>query len=170
MLDIHRCCIECTLYADDSQNRFKQFLALIPTNPAITHSLIAIAASHQAHSMASPTRVTLPSTTEGRVHLNYARGDNLSSSDMAIIQYSDALAHSASGAGSLRQALASSDCSDALVASVFLLAWLDLVDEGRTAWKLHLEGLKILLALRRNSPGIKFNSPFQRWSEETFSV
>ena len=133
MIDIHRCCIECTLHIDDSQNRFKQFLAFVPTNPAITHSLVAIAASHQAHSMASAPWATLLPTAEEQLHVASIGSDNFPTSDLALTQYSDALAHSASGAGSLRQALGRSDCSDALVATIFLLAWLDLVEDGLEA-------------------------------------
>ena len=169
MLDIHRCCIECTLYGDDSQNRFKQFLALMPSSPAITHSLIAISASHQAHSMAPIPKAVLPPATEGQPHLTYAGGDNLSCSDLSLTRTSDALAHSTLSVGSLRAALGCSDRSDALVATIFLLVWLDLVDDGRTAWKQHLDGLKVLLSLRRHPTIIKSNSHFQRWVEETFS-
>ena len=142
----------------------------MPSNPAITHTLIAISASHQAHSTASIPRAVLPPATEKRPHLASKGADNLSSSDLALTRFSDALAHSTLGVRSLREALGGSDCSDALVATIFLLAWLDLVDDGRIAWKQHLDGLKVLLSLRRHSPRMNFDSPFQRWFEETFAM
>lgn len=136
----------------------------MPNNPAITHSLIAISAFHQA---ASLSRAALPPATAEEFR---GGGDTLRHSDLALARNSDALVHSALSVGSLREALGSSDCSDALVATIFLLVWADLVEDGRMDWKLHLDGLKVLLSLRRQSSSLKFNLPFQRWSEETFSV
>ncbi|KAI5866740.1 fungal-specific transcription factor domain-containing protein [Durotheca rogersii] len=172
---LHRCCGECTLYPDDSKNRFGQFLALIPGNPVLTHSLIAVSATHQAQE-----GISLPGALaeSGRAiyHLaNWNGSKPLSKS--SLTQHSDALTHSALGIGALRERLAGTDFSDALLAAVFLLIWVDVVDSGRSSWKFHLEGLSVLISLRRTlranpdgSANTHFDLDFHNWFEETFAV
>ncbi|KAH9993468.1 fungal-specific transcription factor domain-containing protein [Xylariaceae sp. FL0662B] len=171
---IHRCSVECTLYEDDSPNRFKQFLVLIPSNPVLVHSLVAVAASHQAATCIP--RLSSQSTIHGK---SDSDGDNQGSSgrcDKSLLtQHSDALTHSTLGMGALREGLANTDCSDALVAAVFLLIWVDIMDCGKTNWKFHLEGLKVLISLRRSlgellDMAADSNLTFQKWFEETFAV
>ncbi|KAI1076923.1 fungal-specific transcription factor domain-containing protein [Whalleya microplaca] len=170
---LHRCCVECTLYEDDSRNRFKEFLALVPSNPVLIHSLIAVSASHQAQAGASiPHASSRPAILDGTA----PDCDSLTRYDkLYLTQHSDALTHSTIGMGALREGLASTDCSDASVAAVFLLIWVDIMDSGKTSWKYHLEGLKVLISLRRSLGDLldttaNSNLAFQKWFEETFAV
>ncbi|KAI1407873.1 hypothetical protein F5Y13DRAFT_173949 [Hypoxylon sp. FL1857] len=176
---VHRCCVECTLYEPDSPNCFKQFLTLMPGNPGLIHSILAISALHQARSTACAHNTSPDPTIPAQPFfscMNVATGP---SSDLALTQYSDGVAHSALSMSALREALANAaDSLDALIATVFILIWCDIVDSGKTAWRHHLSGLKGLISLQRASQGKatdssakgRARSPLRAFFEETFAL
>ncbi|KAI0842206.1 fungal-specific transcription factor domain-containing protein [Hypoxylon sp. FL0890] len=173
---IHRCCVDCTIYEPHAPNRFKQFLALMPGNPVLFHSILAIAAFHQARS-ASCAYDALPEPTIPEQPLLITKINH--SNDSASPQYSDAITHSARSISALRESLANAaDSLDALLATVFILIWLDTVDSGTTIWKQHLEGLRGLILLQRGSRlgatdlRVKnaSSSPLRAFFEETFAM
>ncbi|KAL7629029.1 hypothetical protein AAE478_000547 [Parahypoxylon ruwenzoriense] len=173
---LHRCCVECTFYPNDSRNRFARFLALIPRNPVLVHSLIAVSATHQAQAGVCISPTSSLFATTGQPAPDFVNWDKLMRDNkLLLVQYSDALTHSTLGISALREGLASTDCSDALVAAVLLLIWVDVLESGKANWKLHLEGLSVLIALRRSlskgsDTNVNSSSDFQNWFEETFTV
>ncbi|KAI0147845.1 fungal-specific transcription factor domain-containing protein [Hypoxylon sp. NC0597] len=167
---VHRCCVECTLYEPDSPNCFKQFLTLMPGNPVLVHSILAISAFHQARSTACAHNAS-----QGPILLEQPSIDCMDvtsishSGNLASSQYSDAIAHSSLSMSALRVALANaSDSLDALLATVLILIWLDVVDSGKMAWKHHLEGLKVLISLQRASQ--KGTTGLRAFFVETFAI
>ncbi|OTA88167.1 hypothetical protein M434DRAFT_125466 [Hypoxylon sp. CO27-5] len=167
---VYRCCVECTLYEPDSPNCFKQFLTLMPGNPVLVHSILAISAIHQARSTACAHNASQAPILLEQSPIDCVDVTSLShSTELASSQYSDAIAHSSSSMSALREALANApDCLDALLATVFILIWLDVVDSGKMAWKHHLEGLKVLISLQRSSR--KDATGLKAFFEETFAV
>ncbi|KAI5918971.1 fungal-specific transcription factor domain-containing protein [Camillea tinctor] len=181
---IHRCCIECTLYGDDSQNRFKHFMVLLPDNPVLVHIMIALSATHQASAAICPPRTPEASGASSALAVLRRKGLPRSDSnslthrnDLFSTQRLDALSHLSLGMGALREAVANAKYSDALIATIFLLTWIDVMESKGSTWRLHLEGLKTLISLRRNpsSEAISdsqsnINSPFQIWFEDFYTV
>lgn len=139
--DLRECCSECTIYGDDFGNPFKQMLLLMPHNTVVRDIIVAISVYHQARaSVACPPAAT----------------SDLKSSLVKVelqpnsIDYATVMAHAYRAACSLRTALSSEDCSDAIVASSFLFTWLDMLDTEVPSWHHHLAGMKDLMCLREN--------------------
>ncbi|KAI1383322.1 fungal-specific transcription factor domain-containing protein [Hypoxylon trugodes] len=169
---IDRCCLECTLYEPEAPNAFKQFLTLMPGNPVLIHSILAVAASHQARAVAQSAASPSENGISRQLALNCTEVTRFKPpNDASSAHYSDALTHSSISLGALREALAkTAETLDALIAAVILLIWVDVVDSGKSAWKHHLEGLKVLLSSQRAESRPNATSTLQTWFEETFSI
>ncbi|KAG6354132.1 hypothetical protein INS49_005103 [Diaporthe citri] len=136
---LRECCSECTIYGDDFGNPFKQMLLLIPHNNAMRDIVVAISVYHQARAGVT----SVPATQSYDSSLVTAKPE-LSSIDLATV-----MGHAYKATHSLRTALSSEDCSDAVVASSFLFTWLDMLDTEHPSWHHHLAGMKDLMCLRR---------------------
>ncbi|KAI1476995.1 fungal-specific transcription factor domain-containing protein [Daldinia eschscholtzii] len=178
---VHRCCMECTLYEPASPNGFRQFLVMIPDNPALAHSILAISAIHQAQEIKCisnnnnnlPKAITFNESSPDYMNVANDRNNDVRSST----QYTDALVHSSLCITALRNALDNApDAFGALIASVLLLIWVDMLDSGATAWKHHIDGLRVLVSLQRSArvrnanSRVRATSILQTWFEETFSI
>ncbi|KAI0135240.1 fungal-specific transcription factor domain-containing protein [Daldinia grandis] len=175
---VHRCCMECTLYEKTSPNGFREFLVMIPGNPALVHSILAISAIHQAQAVICipdiPAKhIASDGTFLDRMDVASSRGYDATSS----AQYTDALTHLSLCINALRGSLNDgTDTLGAAIASVLLLVWADVIDSGTTSWKHHLEGLEVLVSLQRSARGanpgsqMRTASALQTWFEETFAI
>ncbi|KAH8777699.1 fungal-specific transcription factor domain-containing protein [Diaporthe sp. PMI_573] len=138
---LRECCSECTIYGDDFGNPFKQILLLIPHNTVVRDIIVAISVYHQARaSVAFPPAAT-PDLKSSLVKAELQPNS---------IDYATVMAHAYRATCSLRSALSSEDCSDAIVASSFLFTWLDMLDTEVPSWHHHLAGMKDLMCLRES--------------------
>lgn len=103
--------------------------------------IVAISVYHQARAGVA----SLPSATQSCAssHIKAEPGQT-------PIDYATVMAHACKATCSLRAALSSKDCSDAVVASSFLFTWLDMLDTDVPSWHHHLAGMKDLMCLREN--------------------
>ncbi|KAK2038844.1 hypothetical protein LZ31DRAFT_607870 [Colletotrichum somersetense] len=175
-----RCCMECSIYEENSVNPFRQFLPLIQFSPLVHHTIVSLAAHHRARS-ATPLRwlktLDFPS---------YDASEEVSSHDDAIplqiltsTHYTNALFHKRRAIQNLRQALAAADHSDSVVISTLLLIWVELLESGYQSWRHHLSGMRGLLISRtRSSHGCRDNSAltlstvwnFDNYLEEVYVI
>lgn len=137
--DLRECCSECTIYGDDFGNPFKQMLLLMPHNTAMRDIIVAISVYHQARA-----GVASVSTTQ-----SYGSSLVTAKTELSSIDYATVMGHAYKATHSLRTALSSEDCSDAVVAASFLFTWLDMLDTEHPSWHHHLAGMKDLMCLRR---------------------
>lgn len=137
--DLRECCSECTIYGDDFGNPFKQMLLLMPHNIAMRDIIVAISVYHQARAGVA----CAPATHSHQSSLVTAKPE------LSSIDYATVMGHAYKATHSLRTALSSEDCSDAVVASSFLFTWLDMLDTELPTWHHHLAGMKDLMCLRQ---------------------
>lgn len=90
----------------------------------------------------------------------------------SLINDTTVLMHACKATQSLRAALSSADCSDAVVASAFLFTWLDMLDTQMPSWHHHLDGMKDLMCLRETSDASASSagSVFQGFFHEAYAM
>ncbi|KAH8897295.1 hypothetical protein GQ53DRAFT_713044 [Thozetella sp. PMI_491] len=155
-----RCCAEGIMYGDDSKNSFKRFISMMG-NPAVSHTILAISACHQAHSgMPSLHDADAPKPEGHECSLKYVTDTD------AHTQHVDGLIHCSKAIQALSEALAKGDSSDAIIVAVFLLGWVDMLESGKRHWWHHVIGMGNLLVQRR---GLS-RTPLQDSLEESFVV
>ncbi|KAJ5627786.1 hypothetical protein N7490_010014 [Penicillium lividum] len=122
----------CKLFIvyDSDKNPFRSLIPLGLKDPALLKALLALAARHHVNAGQSFDQAETP--TEPR--LVNAHWDALSFKHQAI----EALSHSLHDNTDYKQ--------DTIVASIFLLIFLDLIESGSDGWNFHLEGAKKLIA------------------------
>lgn len=113
-------------------------LLLMPHNIVMRDIIVAISVYHQARA-----GVAFAQATQSHEASLVTPKLELSSIDYAAV-----LGHAYKATHSLRTALSSEDCSDAVVASSFLFTWLDMLDTEDPSWHHHLAGMKDLMCLR----------------------
>ncbi|KAK1569358.1 fungal-specific transcription factor domain-containing protein [Colletotrichum navitas] len=147
-----RCCIECSIYEENSVNPFRQFLPLIQNSPLVHHTIVSLAAHHRARG-ATPLRwlKRLSFPPHDASETIPSRDDAVPLQSLISTHYSSALSHKRRAIQNLRQALAAADHSDSVVVSTLLLIWVELLDSGYQSWRHHLSGMRGLIISRTRS-------------------
>ncbi|KAK1979835.1 fungal-specific transcription factor domain-containing protein [Colletotrichum cereale] len=147
-----RCCMECSIYEENSVNPYRQFLPLIQSSPLIHHTIVSLAAWHRACGdtpLRWPKALGFPSQdASGRVP---SRDDAVPLQTLTSAHYSSALFHKRRALQSLRQALAATDYSDSVIIATLLLIWVELLESGYQSWRHHLGGMRGLILSRTRS-------------------
>ncbi|KAJ5595246.1 fungal-specific transcription factor domain-containing protein [Penicillium hispanicum] len=148
------CSVESVLYGSNATNPFREFMRLIPSSPALLHTIISIAALHQAWRTTDGRSVDfqqLLGMGNGAVPMELDRANITSDQSSAIY---DALKHKQLALRYMQKELLNSDLGniDGTIASMLLLVWQDLMDSGQDSWKFHLDGLKGIVQARICSP------------------
>lgn len=125
--------------------------------------IVAISVYHQARAGVA----SLPSATQ-----SYASSPIKAEPGQTSIDYATVMAHACKATCSMRTALASKDCSDAIVASSFLFTWLDMLDTEVPSWHHHLAGMKDLMRLQENkdTSASTAGSSFQGFFREAYAM
>lgn len=113
----------------------------MPNNTVVLDIIVAISVYHQARAGVT----FLPASTQ-----SCASSHVKAELEQNPIDYATVMTHAYKATCSLRAALSSKDCSDAIVASSFLFTWLDMLDTEVPSWHHHLAGMKDLMCLREN--------------------
>ncbi|KAK2012843.1 hypothetical protein LZ32DRAFT_677152 [Colletotrichum eremochloae] len=132
-----RCCMECSIYEENSVNPYRQFLPLVQFSPLVHHTIVSLAAHHRSR---SDTPLRVPS-----------HDDAVPLQVLTSTHYSSALFHKRRAIQNLRQALAAIDYSDPVVISTLLLIWIELLESGYRSWRHHLSGMRGLIISRSRS-------------------
>ncbi|KAK1993168.1 hypothetical protein LX36DRAFT_586939 [Colletotrichum falcatum] len=148
-----RCCMECSIYEENSVNPYRQFLSLIQFSPLVHHTIVSLAAHHRVRS-ATPLR--WPRTLDSPSH-DASEGVSLCDNGVPFQiltsnHYAAALFYHRLAIQNLRQALAAADHSDSVVISTLLLIWVELLESGYQSWRHHLCGMRGLMLSRTRSP------------------
>ncbi|KAJ5917340.1 hypothetical protein N7466_010894 [Penicillium verhagenii] len=122
----------CKLFIvyDSNKNPFRSLISLGLKDPVLLKALLALAARHHVNSGQSFDQAELPT----ELRLVNANRDALSFKQQAI----ESLSHYLRDNRNYKQ--------DTIVASIFLLVFLDLIESGSDGWNFHLEGAKKLIA------------------------
>lgn len=139
------------LYDSEQANPFKEFIRLIPSCPGLCHTVVSVAALHQAFRIAAaqcnerpvefksnPNEVQISQCFEQAQHLRQ------------LPAYYDALYHKQQALSFLRSE-ANAGCfsnPDGVIASMIMSIWLELMDSGRDTWRYHLRGLREVMPKR----------------------
>ncbi|KAL4805354.1 fungal-specific transcription factor domain-containing protein [Aspergillus unguis] len=129
----------CQLFIvlDSENNPFRNLISLALSDKTLLDAALALAARHRANA-------AQPFSLNG-VNISLIPAD----ADRDALRYKYRAIHGLSRSIGTRDAY-----SDATVASVFLLVFLDLLESGCDRWNYHLEGAKSLMALKPSSdPG-----------------
>ncbi|KDN67069.1 hypothetical protein CSUB01_01712 [Colletotrichum sublineola] len=147
-----RCCMEWSIYEENSVNPYRQFLPLVQFSPLVHHTIVSLAAHHRSRSdtpLRWPKTLDFPSRdTSGGVP---SHDDAVPLQVLTSTHYSSALFHKRRAIQNLRQALAAIDYSDPIVISTLLLIWIELLESGYRSWRHHLSGMRGLIISRSRS-------------------
>ncbi|KAJ5937711.1 hypothetical protein N7454_004053 [Penicillium verhagenii] len=121
----------CKLFIvyDSNKNPFRSLISLGLKDPVLIKALLALAARHHVNTGQSFDQAELPT----ELRLVNANRDALSFKHQAI----ESLSHYLRDNQNYKQ--------DTIVASIFLLVFLDLIESGSDGWNFHLEGAKQLI-------------------------
>ncbi|KZL85089.1 c6 finger domain-containing protein [Colletotrichum incanum] len=169
-----RCCMECSIYEENSVNPFRQFLPLMQSSPLVHHTIVSLAAHHRARCATPlrwPRRLSYCSNGSSKAEMSY--NDMVSTQMLTSAHYASALDHKRRAIQHLRQALKSADYSDSVIVSTLLLIWVELLESGYKSWRYHLDGMRGLLTSRTKPGHVESNeaSPLASsaiWSFEDY--
>lgn len=148
------CSVESVLYDSNATNPFREFMRLIPSSSTLLHTIISVAALHQARRKIECRSIKfqqLSDVENGAVPRELGCAmitpEQLSAIDDALTHKQHALKH-------MQKELISLDsCNiDGTIASILLLVWQDLMDSGKESWKYHLDALNGIVQTRICSP------------------
>ncbi|KAF6818780.1 C6 finger domain-containing protein [Colletotrichum sojae] len=149
--DEQRCCVECNIYEQGSNNPFRQFVLLRESSPLVHHTIVSLAAHHRARystPLSWPRQFTsLPTDAAHGEDVD----DKAPTQLLASKHYADALVHKKQAMHHLQLALSRNDTSDAVIVSTLLLIWVELLESGYKYWRHHLSGMRALLCSRVRS-------------------
>lgn len=134
----------------------------MPHNTVLRDIIVAISVYHQAR--AAGASIPAPET--------YGSSLVQAKLEPSSVDYATVMVHAYRATHSLRTALVSEDCSDAVVASSFLFTWLDMLDTELPSWQYHLAGMKDLMCLRgaRNASESIGGSLFNGFFREAYAM
>ncbi|KAJ6007849.1 hypothetical protein N7540_011825 [Penicillium herquei] len=139
------CSVESVLYDSPTGNPFREFMRLMPSSQGLLHTIISIAALHQAyrevtHTSVEPHRISFIERDTMAVNLHLMT----SSEHLPPAAIYDSLTHKQLALKNIRKELLYLNYSslDGTIASILLLVWQDLMDSGTNSWKCHLDALK----------------------------
>lgn len=136
--------MESVLYDSDATNPFREFIKLIPSSLALLHTVISIAALHQARRKADGHFLQSEQSSYFGNGAVFKEADHASANSGQSSSMHDALTHKHHALKHMQKELLTFDLSsiDGTIASVLLLVWHDLIDSGKDSWKYHLDALK----------------------------
>ncbi|KAJ5724770.1 hypothetical protein N7493_006498 [Penicillium malachiteum] len=124
-------------------------MRLMPSSPGLLHTIISIAALHQAYRELEVTQTSIEThrlsimQRDATVNLHLMT----SSDHLPPAATHDSLTHKQLALKSIRKELLYLEYSnlEGTIASILLLVWQDLMDSGTNSWKCHLDALKGLV-------------------------
>ncbi|KAL5356285.1 fungal-specific transcription factor domain-containing protein [Aspergillus floccosus] len=146
-----QCCQECVLYDFERVNLFKESMQLIPSCRGLCHAVVSVAALHLTFRIASAqcnetTKTYKPNQSEVQIP---QWGDQVRHL-YHLPAYHDALYHKQQTLSFLRSEAYAACFSNpgAVIASMILSIWFELMDSGRDTWRYHLRGLREVMTKR----------------------
>jgi len=137
-------CPESVLHDFPGQNPFRELISVIGTSPLLLKAMLATAARHH-------TNMIDPSITLAQTSTTTEIETLVQSHDLSITKY-HAFWYKQEALAQLRKDLKQSSITglkrDAIVASIPLFIWIDLLEDGKNTWRVHLEGMKRLIGLK----------------------
>ncbi|KAJ5624759.1 hypothetical protein N7510_001068 [Penicillium lagena] len=151
--------MESVLYDSNSANSFREFMRLIPSSSALLHTILSIAALHQAQRKIDGRYIKFQQLLYIENGTVLERATTTSEQPSAIY---DALMHKQHALRHMQKELLNSDfCNfDGTIASILLLVWQDLMESGIDSWRYHLDALKGVVQ-KRNCSSKKQNTKMQ---------
>lgn len=138
-------------FVNGAKNPYSQAISMMPSSPALTNAILAVAACHCAHGATGSPLVSflngrvqrLPSCSQAIFLANSSPGSSSSHSELLkqyLVLKHNSLRHLSEDLGDPN----SSRRSETL-ATVLFLALLELMESGAGFWSVHIEGAKKLL-------------------------
>jgi hypothetical protein len=153
------CCHEFVLDVTEPTNSVKELMRLIPSSPGFRHTVVSVAALHQAQ------RHLTTSLTAHKSFMAVLKGASLPELSKQLLQvpaYYDALYHKQKTLAFLRDQCAGVRLRnpDEVFASILLSIWFELMESGKNRWKDHLHGLQEIMQTFNFRRGLAAFLPF----------
>lgn len=153
------CCHEFVLDVNEPTNSVKELMRLIPSSPGFRHTVVSVAALHQAQ-----RRLTTSSTAH-KSFMAVLKGASLPELSKQLLQvpaYYDALYHKQKTLAFLRDQCTGARLRnpDEVFASILLSIWFELMESGKDRWKDHLHGLQEIMQTFNFPRGLAASLPY----------